>query len=118
LFAKGTEGYIGVKNMPVEKQAAAEEGRALSRAVKSLSRDSKWELIETVALKFPSGHPQGMVKVGNNFYVSTVEVTTAPRRYPEPRDGYDQDTGAGNGFLLSGCRPLNTARIAPAVFTG
>jgi hypothetical protein len=89
VFGKG-------KSEPAKEAAGGSE---LSKAVRKLTADSKWELVESIHLNFPLGHPQGLVKIGEAFYVSTVEVVTPARRYPELRDGYDRDTGAGKGFL-------------------
>lgn len=72
---------------------------ALAQAVKKMTRGSEWTKIGEVALRFESGHPQGLVKIGDDFYVSTVEIITRTRRYPELRDGYDRDAGEGRGFL-------------------
>ena len=71
----------------------------LSGCFRKLTRGSTWELISEVPLKFPSGHPQGMVKIGESFYISSVEITKPTVRYPEPRGGYDRDTGEGAGFF-------------------
>lgn len=73
---------------------------ALSKTVKKLTRGSTWRLVETIPLKFPSGHPQGLVRINDEFYVSTVEIITPTKRYAELRDGYDRDAGEGRGFLI------------------
>lgn len=49
---------------------------------------------------FDTFHPQGMVKVGDALFVSSVEVTTPTKRYPQPIDGLDRDAGAGVGHLF------------------
>ena len=45
-------------------------------------------------------HPQGMVKIGETLFVSSVEVKVPTRRLPEPAGGYDRDTGDGAGHLF------------------
>jgi len=75
-------------------------GREVSRRFMRLTRNSKWTPAESLRLKFNTHHPQGMVKIGDFFYLSSVEVTQPTRRYPEPRDGFDRDTGAGRGHLF------------------
>lgn len=73
---------------------------ALAQAVKKMTRGSKWTLINEVELRFPTGHPQGLVKIGDDFYVSTVEILTPTKSYGgELRDGYDRDAGDGRGFI-------------------
>ena len=41
-----------------------------------------------------------MVKIGETFFVSSVEITVPTKRFPELRDGYDRDTGEGVGHLF------------------
>jgi hypothetical protein len=55
---------------------AAEQagGRAaVAERVMKLTRDSPWKLVSTIPVKFMTHHPQGMVKIGDVFYVSSVD---------------------------------------------
>ena len=72
----------------------------LAGLVSQLTRDSKWTLTAKVPVGFPTFHPQGMVRIGETFFVSSVEVKQPTRRFPAPIDGYDRDTGAGVGHLF------------------
>jgi hypothetical protein len=72
----------------------------LADLVSQLTRDSKWTLTAKVPVGFPTFHPQGMVRIGETFFVSSVEVKQATRRFPAPIDGYDRDPGAGVGHLF------------------
>ncbi len=47
-----------------------------------------WRLIETVRPKFNTYHPQGLVKIGNRFYLTSVEIRG------------DKDKQAGVGHLF------------------
>jgi hypothetical protein len=51
---------------PVSRSTVAER-------VMKLARDSAWTLTSTVPVKFMTHHPQGMVKIGDMFYVSSVD---------------------------------------------
>ncbi|MGH9372576.1 MAG: DUF6454 family protein, partial [Vicinamibacterales bacterium] len=51
-------------------------------------------------MRFTSHHPQGMVKIGDTIFVSSVEIKMRTRRLPRPVDGYDRDTGEGVGHLF------------------
>ena len=53
-----------------------------------------------IPIAFKTHHPQGMVKIGEVFYVSSVEIIKPTTRYPELREGYDRDTGEGAGHLF------------------
>lgn len=68
--------------------------------VRTLSRDTRWTPVASIAVAFRTYHPQGMVRIGDSLFVSSVEVTVRTRRYPEPIDGDDRDTGEGVGHLF------------------
>ena len=78
----------------------ADERTTVGDRVRELTRESAWKLVETTPVRFATHHPQGMVKIGQTFYVSSVEITVRTRRYPQPVDGYDRDTGEGAGHLF------------------
>jgi hypothetical protein len=60
---------------------------ALADRVTTLTRDSKWTLVASVRIAFRTFHPQGMVKIGETFFVSSVEVK-------------DRAAGVGVGHLF------------------
>ena len=68
--------------------------------VMTLTRDSAWTLTASIPIAFKTFHPQGMVKIGDTFIVTAVEVTTPPKRFAQPVDGHDRDTGAGVGHVF------------------
>jgi Family of unknown function (DUF6454) len=82
--------------LPVASAADA----ALGERVLKLTRGTKWNEVAAQKIAFKTHHPQGMVKIGDEFFVSSVEIQKATTRYPEPRDGYDRDTGEGKGHLF------------------
>lgn len=47
---------------------------AVAERVMQLTRASSWTLVSSVPVAFPTYHPQGMVRVGDAFFVSSVEV--------------------------------------------
>ena len=77
-----------------------ESRAAVADRVTKLTRDSPWKLVSSVAVKFRTFHPQGMVKIGDTLFVSSVEVTVPTRRLSQPVGGYDRDTGEGVGHLF------------------
>ncbi len=60
----------------------------------------KWLPKDTVLLRFDTHHTQGLLKIGDYFYLSSVEVRTWPRAYGQLINGYDRDTGDGTGHLF------------------
>jgi Family of unknown function (DUF6454) len=66
---------------------AADQRSLLTERVTALTRDSAWTLVASVPIAFRTFHPQGMVKIGETFFVSSVEVK-------------DRDAGVGIGHLF------------------
>jgi len=73
---------------------------AIADRVMKLTRESPWTLVASVPLTFTAHHPQGLVKIGETFFVSSVEVRTPARRLAVPAGGYDRDPGEGVGHLF------------------
>ena len=92
--------FVLAAAIPILAQGAASGMPAVADRVVMLTRESRWTLIASVAIGFTTHHPQGMVKIGNTLFVSSVEVTTPVRRFPAPIGGYDRGTGAGVGHLF------------------
>ncbi|MDN4595418.1 DUF6454 family protein [Polycladomyces subterraneus] len=66
-----------------------------------LSRSTKWQQIEKIDLPFNVYHPQGMTRIGDLYYMSSVEIIEKPVKYDQPRDGYDRTPGKGVGHLFA-----------------
>lgn len=60
----------------------------------------KWLSRDALPLQFKTHHTQGLLKIGEYFYLSAVEVRTWPRPYGKWINGYDRDTGDGTGHLF------------------
>ena len=54
---------------------------AVADLVQGLTRETVWNLVESVPMKFTTYHPQGMVKIGDTLFVSSVEVKVRTRRF-------------------------------------
>ena len=80
--------------------AVAAPDPVLAERVLKLTRGSKWNEVAAIKIDFKTHHPQGMIKIGDEFFVSSVEIMKPTTRYPELRDGYDRDTGEGKGHLF------------------
>ena len=72
----------------------------VAERVMKLTRDAVWKPVTSIPVGFPTYHPQGMVKIGDTFYVTSVEVRVPTTRFPKPVDGYDRDPGQGIGHLF------------------
>ena len=68
--------------------AVQQDARSIvAERVRSLTRSSHWTLVASVPVTFRTFHPQGMVKIGEGVFVSSVEVI-------------DRDAGKGVGRLF------------------
>jgi uncharacterized protein DUF6454 len=77
------------------------DGRSVvAERVMKLTRDAVWKPVTSIPVGFPTYHPQGMVKIGDTFYVTSVEIKVPTTRLPKPVDGYDRDPGQGAGHLF------------------
>jgi hypothetical protein len=68
---------------------------------RTVTRESAWTEVARIPMTFPTFHPQGMVRIGDTLFVSSVEVKVPTKRYAAPVDGYDRDPGAGVGHLFT-----------------
>ena len=75
-------------------------GSVVSDRVKQLTRAVQWRPVATIPIQFNTHHPQGMVKIGDFFYVTAVEIRTPTKRFPQLQGGYDRDTGEGQGHVF------------------
>ena len=91
---------LGLSGMPSVSMAADLNRNALADRVTKLSRSTQWKPVSALQIDFPTYHPQGMVKIGDAFFVSSVEIKEPTKRFAQPVDGYDRDTGAGIGHLF------------------
>lgn len=80
--------------------AAAKPTDTLADRLIRIDRATAWTPTGAIPIGFATWHPQGMVRVGEEFFVSSVEVRRPPLRYPQPRGGLDRDAGAGVGHLF------------------
>jgi len=80
--------------------AQADTRSTVADRVMKLTREAAWKPVGSIPVDFPTYHPQGMVRIGDAFYVSAVEVRVPTIRFPKPIDGYDRDTGQGIGHLF------------------
>src|SRR3982751_6437825 len=68
--------------------AVAQDTRSIvADRVMTLTRSSTWTPVASIPVAFRTFHPQGMVKIGETFFVSSVEVI-------------DRDAGKGIGHLF------------------
>ncbi len=72
---------------------------SIADRITALTRASSWTLERSIPMAFPAHHPQGMVKIGDRLFFSSVEVTTPPKR-GAVADGFDRDAGRGIGHLF------------------
>jgi hypothetical protein len=78
----------------------ADTRAVVAERVTKLTRDSSWIPVASLPMKFTTYHPQGMVKIGDTLFVSSVEIIVRTKRLPQVLDRHDRDTGRGIGHLF------------------
>jgi uncharacterized protein DUF6454 len=91
---------VGLLASAIVGPSAVAANELVAERVQKLTRAVRWQPVAAIAINFNTHHPQGMVKIGDSFFVSSVEITVPTKRFAEPRDGYDRDTGEGAGHLF------------------
>jgi hypothetical protein len=83
-------------------QPPAAEGARIAQLFQQVTRDTTWSLVDTVRLQAETWHPEGIVKLGDEWIISSVEVTEPTVKYPDGQiiDGTDRTPGAGFGHLM------------------
>jgi hypothetical protein len=76
-----------------------EDKQGLSSKLMTLRANANWKQVGAVQLHFSAGHPQGMVKIGEDFFMTSVKVKTWPKKNTDPNNAYDRDAGEGVGHL-------------------
>lgn len=76
------------------------DNQKLIAQFRNLTRNTKWEQKDKIDLQFNNYHSQGMVRIGDLFYLSSVELIEKPVKYNQPQHGYDRTTGKGIGHLF------------------
>ena len=76
------------------------QSETIVQSFTELTNSSKWQLVDQVKLDFQTYHPQGLVKIGDDFYISSVKKIVSPKKFKTPQGGYDRTTGEGVGYLF------------------
>jgi hypothetical protein len=93
-------GLVVVFQLAVGPASGARRDDPVVAAFSQVGRSGDWRPAGTIDLPFDAEHPQGMVRLGDRFFVTSVEIVepTTPCR-PTPCDGYDRTPGRGVGHL-------------------
>jgi uncharacterized protein DUF6454 len=79
---------------------SADTRALIAERVMALTRESSWRPVASVPVGFRTFHPQGMVKIGDALFVSSVEVRVPTKRFAATEGGRDRDPGEGVGHLF------------------
>lgn len=66
----------------------------------ALGRGTAWNEGPRVPLHFDTFHPQGMVRVGDHYFMSSVQILQPTTRCNPSCGGYDRTPGAGIGHVF------------------
>ncbi|NLP10473.1 hypothetical protein GX408_08780 [bacterium] len=66
-----------------------------------LTKKTAFTLVHKIECQFNTYHPQGLLKIGDHFIISSVQVLEPVQFYAQPDEqGYDRSTGRGLGHLF------------------
>ena len=74
---------------------------SLAERLLQIDRSTAWTQTAAIAVQFPTFHPQGMVKVGSAFFISSVEIKQYPARLVGAPGGRSPGAGVGHLFRMS-----------------
>ena len=66
----------------------------------NLTRSANWKLVERIKLNFPTFHPQGILKLGDVYYLSSVEIISEPKKIDRSEGTPERTPGQGVGHLF------------------
>jgi hypothetical protein len=66
-----------------------------------IPQEQDWHLVRELELLFPTYHPQGLVRIGDRFFLSSVQVSDPPRESSGENSGSSRTSGEGVGHLFS-----------------
>jgi hypothetical protein len=80
----------------------AAEGAQIAQLFEQVTRNTSWKLVDSVRLQAETWHPEGIVKLADQWVVSSVQVTEPTVKYPNGQiiDGTDRTPGAGFGHVM------------------
>lgn len=85
-----------------QRSVARDDGT--TAAFRLLTKSSHWQLTDVIKMNFPTFHTQGLIKIGDVFYVSAVEITEKAKTYGKSDNLWDfsltRTAGKGRGWLF------------------
>ena len=95
LLPAGAICFSPLLSAPVQLLAAPRlEPGPLSQRLKRMNKTTPWNLVKEIKVLFKTFHCQGMVKIGEDFWVSSVEIN-------QPAGGvFDRTKGVGHLFKI------------------
>jgi len=91
------------KPQPPLPAPPAAKGAQIAELFQQVTRATAWKLVDEVRLQAETWHPEGIVKLGDRWILSSVQVTEPTVKYPDGQliGGTDRTPGAGLGHVMS-----------------
>ncbi len=83
-----------------KSEPARSPNSPVAQLLEQLSRSIGWQSVQQTPLQWDTFHPQGMVRIGDRFFMSSVQVLEQPVKCTPSCDGYDRTPGKGIGHLF------------------
>ena len=92
-----------------QSQPSGARDNDTTRVFKRLGKNAIWRQLSVVPMRFPTFHTQGLVKIGDRFYVSAVELLEK-----RVSNGAGPDRAASGGRRAARRAALRSARARAA----
>lgn len=87
---------------PLPPPGASSATEEIIQQFTSLSRSTKWNLVDKIAFEGSVGEPEGMARVGTDrYFVAAGDWTEPTEKYDAPVNGTDRSAGAGFAHLIA-----------------
>lgn len=85
-------------------QQTSTQDDGTTSAFRLLTKSSHWQLTDSITMDFQSFHTQGLIKIGDVFYVSAVEIIEKTETYGKTDNLWDfsltRTAGKGRGWVF------------------
>jgi Family of unknown function (DUF6454) len=106
VFARPTSSAAPDAHVTPQKRSShSSRDNKTTKLFRLMGKNTIWTHVDTVEMEWPTFHTQGLVKIGETFYVSAVEVIDSTVRNGAVTDALydfsiDRSTGSGRGWLF------------------
>lgn len=92
--------FSGLYGIGQQKKISTTNSSSVSDYLSNIQTEPVWKRQDSIPLNFTTYHTQGLTRVGDYYFLSSVKVNRWPKKYSTPVNGFDRDNGDGTGYLF------------------